>query len=529
MKKWIWPCMGYALVLFFYTFNINSPHLWNDEAASALYVKNISNTGAFSAFDGRNIEQTYGCTHNPVNTTIERFLYPFYKVGSLFSSKLTKNHLNIRSYYAILSSFSFIFLFFFLNRYFSYFFSCLLCCSFLLLPQTIFFMRQSRHYGIDILFFSIFLYFLFKKLPLTYKNIVFSCLFLLSSLIHIIAPIPIFISYLCYLMLKKEHWSLFLFPLLSMCVFPLYIFLEHSHTHQLNPPFIYLLPKDSSEYITMGIKFLFNTFKNLDFSNTSPTLAWIFLFIFLYVRFGKHIVFIFQKNEILFLSLVCVSAPVIIAFFIGNETFYHYATVRHYPYIQISFSLLWVFLCHFFLLKPLQTYVSFLAVFALNIGSFSFWDLHSSHPISWIKPVYTEIFHHKPGPWQKTIDILKNVPHDKNDVLLVEPQYARDVFTYYLGDSFIVTPKALSEKSCGEEIKNLVGQEIFDLYHKPPSWVVSFGSPIPDLQTKENTQEIPVEYPTPDATRPELTRHFFYGSHKSTVYLSHITPKIQTP
>ena len=85
------------------------------------------------------------------------------------------------------------------------------------------------------------------------------------------------------------------------------------------------------------------------------------------------------------------------------------------------------------------------AAVALNLFTFSFWAKPYSRivPLSWLPPVWSEVFKPQVNSWDVIVaKIRRETSEAKNrdDLIVGLPPWAAEVMIFYLGDSYLIPP-----------------------------------------------------------------------------------------
>jgi hypothetical protein len=147
----------------------------------------------------------------------------------------------------------------------------------------------------------------------------------------------------------------------------------------------------------------------------------------------------------------------------------------------------------------------------------SFWatPLPRNVPVSWLAPVYSEIFRPPENAWDIAVARLRSESKNtssRDAVLAVSPGWCQDGAIFYLGDRYLVPPDF---NDMGEErtqlFRNAIGERAFGLLRQEPEWLLDF---LDDFKTVPAGYAVAAVIPShrarpDDGTRPELTRHTF--------------------
>jgi hypothetical protein len=155
---------------------------------------------------------------------------------------------------------------------------------------------------------------------------------------------------------------------------------------------------------------------------------------------------------------------------------------------------------------------------AANFGALSFWARPASRPVpvSWVAPVYSELFAPPASPWDGLIGRLRREPPSAAaSVVGVLPAWSQDIVIFYLGDRYLVPPvvEAPTEDLTRAMLRALGESAFRRLFLARPDWIVDAGG---QLKGAPAGYQLADRFPSfagrPDeGARPELTRHTFAG------------------
>jgi hypothetical protein len=203
---------------------------------------------------------------------------------------------------------------------------------------------------------------------------------------------------------------------------------------------------------------------------------------------------------------------------VGTETGAQYAVLRYLPHL-IVFGPIVAFVLVSELVHGRVMSVSLCAVaVCLNILALSFWARPSGRtvPVSWVRPVYSEILWPQESAWEEMLQKLRTQsqgPNGSQTLLLGLPVWTQEILIFYVGDQYLVRP-ILSTPS--EEIEHVLrsrmGQNAFAWLRGQPDWLVDSLNVQRDGPMYLEVANIPSHRSRPDdGARPELTRHAFAG------------------
>jgi hypothetical protein len=160
--------------------------------------------------------------------------------------------------------------------------------------------------------------------------------------------------------------------------------------------------------------------------------------------------------------------------------------------------------------------ISCAVVIVFNPFTISYWASPFSRevPISWMPPVYSEIFYPPENIWDVLISHLGDELHDPTDnesAIRTLPNYTQDVAIYYLGDRYFIQLKL--DEPTEKYVREYLGDQAFGHLTAKPKWIIDTLGVLNDVPGYENAFTIPSYQINPDdGSRPELTNHCFSQS-----------------
>jgi len=267
----------------------------------------------------------------------------------------------------------------------------------------------------------------------------------------------------------------------------------------------------SFKAILMGLK---ATLVDLDVVDCFPMLLWMGALAILLLRCRRAVMNVLREPLISFVLASILIQAVATAALFGTETDAKRALLRYMPHLMV-FGMV---SCLVLLDRAISSGIVYLPLCVLAVASnlltFSFWTkpLMRTVPVSWLPPVYSEIFQPRENSWDDVLAKLRgDVPEggNRDRVVGALPPWTYEILIFYVGDSYLVPPILTPE---GERsIHKLIGEESYRRLFADPQWiVVTLGASddIPDGYSIAAV--IPSYRASPDdGTRPELTRHTF--------------------
>jgi len=83
-----------------------------------------------------------------------------------------------------------------------------------------------------------------------------------------------------------------------------------------------------------------------------------------------------------------------------------------------------------------------------------------------------------------------------------------------VGDNYLIIPNVLENSICEKCIIKEIGFRDYRRFKRRPKWAIFFLNPLPSIPPGYELSKIPFFRHSPDATRPEITRHDFTDGTK---------------
>lgn len=508
--------LAFVIVAAVYFYRLDTPVLWNDEADTGVFARNVLQCGVPSAFDGRNVSTDGDCLNLSRDHLVQK-LHPWLQYYVAAASLWCFGHdtFGARALCTLLGAASFFPLAATLRR-------CTrtavpIAMLLLLDPQVVLFQRQCRY---------------------------FPLLILLSTTMLLLAsgagP-----RHRCWLYLSAIAVSVAMFhthPLAAMCSCVSVIGVLACTDRQRLPPFLVALPVGflswAAWFYSLGpaansaaaalppvvshpVPWLIHTAESLwisiadlDYVNAVPMLAW-----------GLIAAAAFLGNDRGFTAVLTSRVPLLIA---ANLVLQLIVTAAATGYEgELKFSLL-RYMPHLVLLAPVPLFMLVEAVtpprFALtaivmlascNILTLSYWWPHlplRRAELSWWPPVYAEIIAPAPDGYAAAIAFIKEqgAGDSADSVIRVVPQFLNDVFIFYLGDRYLIQPWNDLAAFSPAVLRSSLPSEAIDKVFAQPTWHVLALTRPPRIPPGWSAVALPSDRDAADGARPELTRHRFF-------------------
>lgn len=442
-KQWFGIFVVLLAILYGYLLfkNLGQHYLWDDEANTAIFSKNLLNQGKLTAFDGRNLI-AYGngieLNSDLINTVIPPLQY-YVTAASMKLFGVT--NFAVRFPFALMGFFCFI-LFFLINIALTQKRGLILTNLLLLSTNVAFilFMRQCRYYAPTAMFFLLntlllIRYFKYNRFGYLLGYIVSSALLFLSqynAALAILATLSLAFIHLKNWNLRDKQIHYFLFGNLIIIVFILGYFIIRNPFNTLTPYPNYGL--------RLGYKFyiLYRSLITLDMQ-TFFSLPLLILFIIgnrkilgkrSWPAKMKQLGWFFMGALALF-SLFAMKQGARYMVFLAPVSFalqgYFIYQIWHWPYLharKIAFSTLLLLI--------------FSSVPFISAGKkFSQFDHNHARTVhSYFIDYLKEIHSNSPSTYSALVDYFKS-KNEKDKTILIYPQFMSYPLMHYLGNQYL--------------------------------------------------------------------------------------------
>ena len=517
--RWQWLRLSLAVLVIAttYLYRLDRPLLWLDEAQTGVVARNILHCGIPSAFDGRNAALC--ATGRTIDTELRFKQIPWlqFYVGAASAALFGSDTGGARVLFAVAGILAFFPLYAVLKPRLRQ--PAFMAALALLAPQTVMFQRNARYYPISILLYAVLLWLLSRDFQSRKRQcLAVSTVFVLLFHTQTVVALGCAVALLLFCLLTRRN-------ALFVCLIPAGAgFLSWFLWYQLLAPTL----GDSGLYLPlMKINFwrwlegffiaLVAGVVDLDAVNLLPLPLCAGVGVFLVWRRREIVQKVFRDPVAQFILLTLLAQVAANAAVFGCETIYGYSLLRYICYAAVfamvpCFMMLEGVIGNRFLFAA----ACLLAV-SFNLSGLTFWakPFHRDVPVSWAKPVYSEIFRPPENAWDMVVARLRREPSqtpDNNDVLAVVPDYCQDGVIYCLGDRYLVPPNF---RAMGKErtqlFRKAIGDRAFGLLARRPEWILDFVGYFKDAPAGYAEAAVFPSYRArpDDGTRPELTRHAF--------------------
>jgi len=519
--QWLRLLPALIVISFVYLYRLDRPLLWGDEADTGIEARNILRCGYPIAYDGRNVSVYENGSQLNTNLLCKKIPWIQYYLAAASLAVFGNNTAGLRCLFAITGIIAFFPTYFFLKSRVKY--PVIIAALILLSPQTVLFQRNARYYSILILLYALLLWHLstnFKSRKIQF----FTALLIFILFFHthpFAAACCCFSLVLFCLLLRRKMLPVYLF---SSCIG----FLSWLIWYQsLGPSLakstlsLSLIISNFSAWIGPFLADFFTCLLtaviDLDAVNCLPILLWLALLIILLAKGRKTVLNIFKDPLPPFILLNILVQVVVTAAVFGSETGYKYLILRYMPHLVVAATaLLFLMLDSAVKIRGIYVPVCIFAA-AFNLLTLSFWTKPYSRnvPVSWLFPVYSEIFRPQNDVWDNIIARFRSTssgPADSYKTIVTLPDWTQEVVIFYLGDRYLVPP-AMDDPAAEfrQRIREIIGETSFRRLGEKSAWILDA---LDFVKTTPAGYKIVDIYPShrarpDDGTRPELTRHTF--------------------
>jgi hypothetical protein len=519
--------LGLAVIGFFYFYHLGAPTLWADEADTGVFAKNILLYGYPYCFDGRNLTFYEGGivgSKKLINALVSWL--PFY-VGALSLKIFGKSEIGLRALFVGFGMLSLLPLYAILKDRYSK--PLLLSVVFLLSPQVLLFQRNARYYPILIFSYVLLLYYLSTEYRSKTKDFfVGAVCFTVIFHTHQFSAITAAISFIVYGLICKslQRNAVKLYACLFGGVTWIVWFCLQGDRFERQAMVSDLLKNDFTGWVILTCNNIKYYLVDLDFVNSLPLiLICLLLGVGICRHKKKYIKLLFDDKIQLFIILNLIVHIVLSSATFGCETEYNFSILRYMPHFVLCGYLILARLVR--LAVKSNNVACYVVIGALmtNVFTLSYW-MHprdANPPATWWPKVYDEILFTKEDTWKEILSLIRTNKKDSQgqEVITVFPLYLNELLIFYLGDDYLIRPPVEVGSDKEKSIVAVIGERPMRAFQQTPAWVVSF-LPFAEYPSQYAELSVPYYRQSPDAMRPELTRHvFFAGDDPQSVYLYH--------
>lgn len=515
--------IGFLAVAAATTYRLDAPTLWNDEADTAVTGRNVLQCGYPLAHDGRNVLVFGNCMGVSVDLQ-PRTLPPVqYYVAAFGIHFLGDDARGVRLPFALLGVLAYFPLCGLLRPLTP---NAVVYATLLLLsPQVLLFHRNARYFPILSLACVTALWLLTREGGS--KTIRAAGLSVLSAVMfnaHPLAAALTFASLTGMALLRRRDRLGETLAAASLGFVAWYLVYSRKEPIASVPPTIAASQAGGvGDWFTNFVTGFFAAWSDLDFVNALPLVFGAVVFVLAMSLQRSRCREIALLPISVFVAINLLLQILVTAALSGSETQWHYSVLRYMPHLFVLLPVplfLWV---ESLFVDRRQALWVIVPILMINLGGISVITQPSDGRrwrVSWWLPVYAEIFRPPADPMVEVFETLRSqAPPSKETPIQVAPRFLNDVFTYYVGDIYLIAPDVEPASACQACVEAAIGEEAFARFRQPPSWGVVFGEA---ARVPPGYAETRVAYNRgqPDATRPELTRRSFAGDASSLNFYS---------
>ncbi|HEY2881100.1 MAG TPA: hypothetical protein VGJ15_01675 [Pirellulales bacterium] len=533
--QWLRIALALVVIGSVYFWRLDQPMLWGDEADTGIFARNVLRCGVPAAYDSRNVSIYENGAQLSRNLLLSKKIpWVQYYVGAASLAIFGNTTAGLRALFAVIGLVSFFPIWAILKRKVAW--PEVFAAIALLAPQIVFFQRNARYYSILIFLYSVLVWTVSTEFKTgKTRGLIAASVFVFLFHTHPLAAACSGVSLLVYCGLF-ERKTLAVYAAATAVGFAAWLawYLALGPALGESETAISHIGADFSGWLQSLGSGIAATIFDLDAVDCFPLLAWLGVMGLLLVRNRKSAAALFKSPLPCLVLLNLAIQIVATAAIFGTETGQHYALLRYEPHLLL-FSLLTLFVmagelfgCGVSAENPNAQALSpkigcALAcglVAALNVFTVSYWyDPYPREiPISWVPPVYSEVFSPPENVWDAIIAELNKKSSDagdRNTVLAAAPAWTDEALIFYLGDRFLVPPMFdPPSPACEEAIRQRLGEEAYRRLAAPATWGLDFLGLVDQLPPGAAVAAtFPSHRQRPDdGTRPELTRHTFAQS-----------------
>ena len=534
MKTLNWKIpISILIISLAYLWNIGTPVMWGDEADNAIFARNVIKTGVPVGFDGRNLAVFGNCASVSTSLLSKKLPWAQSYIGSISIMLFGETTIGARLLFVLIGMCAFFPLYSVLKKQSPH--AALITTLVLISPQIAFFQRNARYFPILIFLFCFLLWtysYDFRSQKLRFALVCICSLLLFHT--HQLAAFCSMISVLIFCLLRdrkciKIYLPAFLLGFTSWLVFYIYLKSVPGSSYEM----VRLLFEHTSMWVTVFFSGIKASMLDLDFINALPIIAWAVVFGLAFSGKSRRNIFSVLGSPINLLILINLGVQIIVtSALIGFETRNQYSVLRFMPHLITTAIIPLLLVIETLLSKTLGNRTAksclipaaFILITISNVFSFSYWFSPlpgRTHRLSWWKPVYSEIIKPEPDSIKMVIDTISQENISNDSTIVVWPSYLNEVFSFYVGHRNLIFPSVLRNSECEKYVIRKIGVNAYNRFYKKPKWYIIFHDSPGKTPLGYELIKIPFYRHSPDATRPELTRHgFIENSNRQIRYIN---------
>lgn len=438
-RKAFYPVLAFLFILYAFLLFKNLGHypFWDDEANTAIFSRNLLQTGELTAFDGRNLAAYSGGIE--LNSHLKNIVIPpfqYYATAGAFKL-MGESNFSARFPFAVMGLLCFVF-FLLINQELSQKRGLIVLNMFIFTTNIAFilFMRQCRYYAPMAFFFLLSLYLLIKY----YKkgSLLFLIGYTVSSILLFLSQYNVALGIMAALLISfvyGKKWDLrnaqvkkLIIAYAVIGIFIIVYFLLHN-------PFNAIV-KYPGEALNIGYKF-FVFYRTLTSFDAQTFLSLLLVFAFLTVHWGLKRKIPGELGKLFYFFILCLATYAIFAVNFAIRYSVYLVPIA----IAIEGNIVYQ-MWHWPLkyAKVLATSTLLLLIFTsiLFVSSGKEARIEGPHiPINFHLIDYLgEITSENPSTYSTLIDYFES-KEDSNHTILIYPRFMTFPLMYYLGDQYL--------------------------------------------------------------------------------------------
>jgi hypothetical protein len=516
--QWVRLALAVSIVALVYFYRLDRPTLWGDEADTGILARNTLHTGYPVAYDGRNVTVYQNGTQLNRNLVCRRIPWGQYYLGALSMAIFGHGTGGLRIGFALAGLLSLFPIYGLLKNRVRH--PLVITVLALTAPQVVLFQRNARYYPILVLLYALLVWHLdfdFQscKVRRTVATLILIAFFHTHPLAAGTSCLSLLLFCLCF---RREAFA-------GYACAALIGFLSWLAWYELlGAPLarsrvaIFAVPATFSSWFGLCAKGTWAALADLDRIDCLPLLLWLAVLGGLVWRGRKAVAAAVREPLVALvfgnLLIQALASTAVVGVELGR-----YSLLRYMPHL-----LVFALISGFVALDSLPRWGYFPALLGLfaaagNFLTLSYWTAPSSNkvPVSWVAPVYAEIFQPRPCAWDAVLAKLRREARhysfrERDKTIVAEPDWVADPMIFYLGDRYRVTPPIRPPgEACREALYRVLGAAACRRLFALPEWIVDMREVVKTLpKVYVLSDVIPSNQTRPDdGNRPELTMHCF--------------------
>ena len=336
MKKTNWKALFcLMLIACAYTWQLDRPLLWGDEAGTAIFGRSILRNSVPVGFDGRNLAVFGNCSAVSKSLLSKKIPWVQYYTAALSLSLFGESTRGARLLFALIGVAAFFPLRAVLRKKSRY--PELITTIVLLSPQVILFHRNARYYAMVTLLFAFLLWTYSHKFESRRRHMFFASLCaVLFFHTHQLAAFCSLTAMLVFCLLSdRKTLRIYLTALITGFIFWFLFFLSMEGVQGKSGTIATLAFKNPSKWFSFFVSGLKAGVLDLDYVNCVPLLAWgMVMIVALWTKNKRNAALDTLRTPICQIILINIAFQLVVnAAVLGFESQYHYSFLRYMPHL----------------------------------------------------------------------------------------------------------------------------------------------------------------------------------------------------